>query len=281
MRAGWRGQPLVVLGRREDLPLNLQPLATTVSKPVKHTRLVAGLVKAAAFSRSRQQAPLHSDPSMLTLLPERMGLNRLTTSRRMSLDNSVLDRRRWEAAAAAAAASSSAGDGSSPEAVRSSAPLLVDRSALFAGGSPGGGGADAPRAPAPASGRSSSEGLGGAGGWQPQLAAIMSDDSGGESSRSSMDGRRSMDVPGGSAAPPLAPIAEAPGSPFAALGVQARPPSSSSDEAAPAPAAPPPAQAPAQQAAPAGRQLSILVAEDNAINQLVIRKVLQVGCWGC
>lgn len=30
VRAGWRGQPLVVLGRREDLPLNLQPLATTV-----------------------------------------------------------------------------------------------------------------------------------------------------------------------------------------------------------------------------------------------------------
>ena len=30
VRGGWRGQPLVVLGRREDLPLNLQPLATTV-----------------------------------------------------------------------------------------------------------------------------------------------------------------------------------------------------------------------------------------------------------
>lgn len=41
------------------------------SKPVKHTRLVGALLKANAFSRSKQQAPLHLDPHMLSLLPER------------------------------------------------------------------------------------------------------------------------------------------------------------------------------------------------------------------
>jgi hypothetical protein len=82
---------------------------------VRHARLVGALFKAAAFARSKQQAPLHTDPQMLSLLPERLSLNRLSTSmkRRMSLDNSVLDRRRWQMMAAATAAATAA-DAASP-----------------------------------------------------------------------------------------------------------------------------------------------------------------------
>lgn len=48
-----------------------RPALAARSKPVKHTRLVGALLKANAFSRSKQQAPLHHDPHMLSLLPER------------------------------------------------------------------------------------------------------------------------------------------------------------------------------------------------------------------
>ena len=216
------------------------------SKPVRHARLVGALLKAAAFSRSKQQAPLHSDASMMTAMPDRISLNRLAVNRRISLDNSALDRRRWDASAAAAAAAAAA-EGSSPH-----------QAALANGNGAGGaapGDLDASSLPPP---RRSVEGHpGGTSGWQPQLPAILSDDSaGGSSQRSSMDA--------GASGLPTIPeqMPSMPGSPFA---TRAQRPVTPEEPATLEPAV------------PAGHDLRILVAEDNLVNQMVIRKVLQVG----
>lgn len=226
---------------------------------MRHTRLLAALLKAAAFSRSKQQAPLHSDPSMLSLLPERMGLNRLAVNRRISLDNSALDRRRWEAAAAAvvAANAGAAGSGSprEPAPVRSSAPLATGGAQ---GASRGEQPVGLPTLQLSSQQQRSAEGrAGGAGGWQPQLSAIHSDDSGGESSQ-----RSSLDASG-------AGLATAAGLPTIHEQSQAAMPGSPFAAAAQRPPTPEPPAA-------GSRPLRILVAEDNKINQLVIGKVLQV-----
>ena len=64
VRAGWRGQPLVVLGRRDDLPLNLQALATTV-------RLAGGcVISKVTWAASTARGSLHrSSPNACFALP--------------------------------------------------------------------------------------------------------------------------------------------------------------------------------------------------------------------
>ena len=212
---------------------------------MRHVRLVAALLKAAAFSRSKQQAPLHSDPSMMTAMPDRISLNRLAVNRRISLDNSALDRRRWDAATAAAAAAAAAAGGADVPA-NGGAPV----NGHAAGAVPAG-----PDAAGLALRHSAEGHPGGAGGWQPQLAAILSDDSAGESSQ-----RSSMEASAGGL-PTIPEQPSMPGSPFAAR--SQRPPTPEE----------PAALSPAE---PAGHDLRILVAEDNLVNQMVIRKVLQV-----
>lgn len=213
---------------------------------MRHARLVGALLKAAAFSRSKQQAPLHSDASMMTAMPDRISLNRLAVNRRISLDNSALDRRRWDASAAAAAAAAAA-EGSS-----------LHQAALANGNGAGGaapGDLDACSLPPP---RRSVEGHpGGTSGWQPQLPAILSDDSAGESSQ-----RSSMEAGAGGLPTIPEQMPSMPGSPFA---TRAQRPATPEEPATLEPAV------------PAGHDLRILVAEDNLVNQMVIRKVLQVG----
>ena len=54
-RGGWKGKPVVVLGRKEDVPMGLLPLVSIVARPVKHARLVTALLKATALMRSKAQ----------------------------------------------------------------------------------------------------------------------------------------------------------------------------------------------------------------------------------
>ncbi len=56
LRAGWKGRPVVVLGRREGVPMGLHPLVSFVARPVKHVRLATALLKASALMRSKSQA---------------------------------------------------------------------------------------------------------------------------------------------------------------------------------------------------------------------------------
>ena len=46
---------MVVLGRKEDIPMGLLPLVSIVARPVKHARLVTALLKATALMRSKAQ----------------------------------------------------------------------------------------------------------------------------------------------------------------------------------------------------------------------------------
>ncbi len=55
-RGGWKGRPVVVLGRRDGLPMGLHPLVSFVARPVKHVRLATALLKASALMRSKSQA---------------------------------------------------------------------------------------------------------------------------------------------------------------------------------------------------------------------------------
>lgn len=54
-RSGWKGRPVVVLGRREGVPMGLHPLVSFVARPVKHVRLATALLKASALMRSKSQ----------------------------------------------------------------------------------------------------------------------------------------------------------------------------------------------------------------------------------
>ncbi|BDA49232.1 probable signal transduction histidine-protein kinase BarA at N-terminal half [Coccomyxa sp. Obi] len=64
LRGGWKGRPVVVLGKKEGVPMGLHPLVSMVARPVKHVRLVTALLKATALMRFKaQHVPLHSTPS--------------------------------------------------------------------------------------------------------------------------------------------------------------------------------------------------------------------------
>ncbi len=54
-RGGWKGRPVVVLGKKERIPLGLHPLVSMVARPVKHVRLVTALLKATALMRFKAQ----------------------------------------------------------------------------------------------------------------------------------------------------------------------------------------------------------------------------------
>ncbi len=54
-RGGWKGKPVVVLGRKEDVPMGLLPLVSIVARPLKHVRLVTALLKATALMRFKAQ----------------------------------------------------------------------------------------------------------------------------------------------------------------------------------------------------------------------------------
>ena len=60
-RGGWKGKPVVVLGRKEDVPMGLLPLVSIVARPVKHARLVTALLKATALMRSKAQVSADQD----------------------------------------------------------------------------------------------------------------------------------------------------------------------------------------------------------------------------
>lgn len=206
-----------------------------------------------------------------------MLLNPLAAAtRRISLDNSALDRRRWEIAAAAAAAAAANTDSTlSPmhfnSAHSSSAGDLMSPSLATAG-------AEALAVPAVASGA-----------WQPELAVIHSDGSHEGSERSSSE----LGAAGaaGMAWPPL-PLPQLPLHPLqpvqeheeGEVGEDPAPAGESLSAAFPfvaagtcaAPAAPVAAgraTAGAPAAKPGPPALRILVAEDNMINQRVISKV--------
>nr|AML77241.1 putative LOV domain-containing protein [Coccomyxa subellipsoidea] len=114
LRGGWKGRPVVVLGRKEGVPMGLHPLVSMVARPVKHVRLVTALLKAIALMRSKaQHVPLHGTASARAAAaaidafhigggeePSRRRTRDLSLSqqqrsavarRRMSLDNSALD----------------------------------------------------------------------------------------------------------------------------------------------------------------------------------------------
>ncbi|CAL8464108.1 g3643 [Coccomyxa elongata] len=64
LRGGWKGRPVVVLGKKERIPMGLHPLVSMVARPVKHVRLVTALLKATALMRFKaQHVPLHSTAS--------------------------------------------------------------------------------------------------------------------------------------------------------------------------------------------------------------------------
>lgn len=54
-RGGWKGRPVVVLGKKERVPMGLHPLVSMVARPVKHVRLVTALLKATALMRFKAQ----------------------------------------------------------------------------------------------------------------------------------------------------------------------------------------------------------------------------------
>lgn len=221
--------------------------------------------------------PVCNTDQSLPLTPAcSMLLNPLAgATRRISLDNSALDRRRWEIAAAAAAAAAANNDSTlspmHPSSAHSSAAGDLMSPAVAAAGTA------ALAAPAPASG-----------GWQPELAVIHSDGSHEGSQRSSAE----LGPGGGAGAawPPL-PLSQLPLHPLqpvqeheegdaeeaaAAPGPAGQPsPPASAFAAAASAAAPAVVAAGAGAAAskPAPPALRILVAEDNMINQRVISKV--------
>ncbi len=54
-RDGWKGRPIVALGCKDGAPLSMHPLLCAVSRPVRHARLAAALLRALVLMR---HAPL-------------------------------------------------------------------------------------------------------------------------------------------------------------------------------------------------------------------------------
>lgn len=59
-RGGWKGRPVIALGRKDGLPIAIHHLVSMVARPVKHVRLVTALLKAAALMQHKaRHVPLH------------------------------------------------------------------------------------------------------------------------------------------------------------------------------------------------------------------------------
>lgn len=50
-RGGWKGRPIVALGCKDGAPLSMHPLLCAVSRPVRHARLAAALLRALVLMR--------------------------------------------------------------------------------------------------------------------------------------------------------------------------------------------------------------------------------------
>ena len=249
LRRGWRGRPLVVVGAADELPERLHPLVITAGRPLRMGRLVAALQRAAgmlSWNGGAEHAPrLGRTPPAGGGGALSAGLGGGRWRARASIDNSALRQSPLLTAPAAAAAVSPpalATAGPFPalgEPLQQPPPLDLTSAAAPLGGSRGSGGAG-PRTTAAV--------LRG-------LAAVRSAFTPGARRASQDGGTSSAAMP---AAPAPAPTAE-------------RPP--------PAPAPPqPPQQQPTSgaQPPPPGRRLPrVLIAEDNAVNVLVLKKVLQ------
>ncbi|KAK9819724.1 hypothetical protein WJX72_001676 [[Myrmecia] bisecta] len=110
IRGGWKGQPVVALGRKDLLPIGIHPLVSVVARPVKHARLTTALLKATALMASKaQHVPLHAANSRAAAAAaaqdafnlskpharwsaRRAALEQSAAQRRTSLDNSALER---------------------------------------------------------------------------------------------------------------------------------------------------------------------------------------------
>lgn len=90
LRAGWKGRPLVAVGSKDSLPPFLHPLVALLSKPVKHQKLAAALVKAAVLlPGSEGPAAKRRLPVAGTSVHQRLAVQ-VDGLRRVSLDNSAL-----------------------------------------------------------------------------------------------------------------------------------------------------------------------------------------------
>nr|AML78993.1 putative LOV domain-containing protein [Carteria crucifera] len=120
VKSGWKGRPIVAVGGKDALPINMLPLVVSVTVPVKHVRLASALLK----STSLLQWKDHKGPSKASLGLDSLNLMRtwrlrkkiqkndwmapvqnclqatpgaqrlmaLEIARRTSLDNSALER---------------------------------------------------------------------------------------------------------------------------------------------------------------------------------------------
>jgi hypothetical protein len=67
-RGGWKGRPVIVLGKRDAIPIGMQPMVSMVAKPVKHRRLAMSLLKATALMKSMaEHVPLHPRPQRVSV----------------------------------------------------------------------------------------------------------------------------------------------------------------------------------------------------------------------
>jgi len=54
-RGGWKGRPIIALGCKESTPISMHPLLCAVSRPVRHARLAAALLRAHVLMRHAAQ----------------------------------------------------------------------------------------------------------------------------------------------------------------------------------------------------------------------------------